>query len=156
MRRRDRERTDRAKMLEIVAECDCCRLGLVDNGEAYIVPMNFGFEDAGSALTLYFHCAAEGRKLDLIGSGADVSFEMDCSHALRAADIACAFSYSYGCVMGRGHAAPVTDRDEKLHALGLIMRHYSGKADWSFDPRALERLTIIRLTVNDWSCKASG
>lgn len=47
-------------MLEIVAECDCCRLGLVDNGKAYIVPMNFGFEDAGSALTLYFHCAAEG------------------------------------------------------------------------------------------------
>ena len=98
MRRRDREITDRAKILEIVAECDCCRLGLVDNGEAYIVPMNFGFEDAGSALTLYFHCAAEGRKLDLIGSGADVSFEMDCSHALRAADIACAFSYSYGLV----------------------------------------------------------
>ena len=81
MRRRDREITDREKMLEIVAECDCCRLGLVDNGEAYIVPMNFGFEDAGSALTLYFHCAAEGRKLDLIGSGADVSFEMDCSSA---------------------------------------------------------------------------
>ena len=67
MRRRDREITDREKMLEIVAECDCCRLGLVDNGEAYIVPMNFGFEDAGSALTLYFHCAAEGRKLDLNG-----------------------------------------------------------------------------------------
>lgn len=155
MRRRDREITDRDKMLEIVAECDCCRLGLIDNGEAYIVPMNFGFEDAGSALTLYFHCAAEGRKLDLIGSGADVSFEMDCGHALRAADIACAFSYSYGCVMGRGHAAPVTDNDEKHHALGLIMRHYSGKTDWSFDPRALERLTIIRLTVSDWSCKAS-
>ena len=135
MRRRDREITDREKMLEIVAECDCCRLGLVDNGEAYIVPMNFGFEDAGSALTLYFHCAAEGRKLDLIGSGADVSFEMDCSHLLRAADIACAFSYSYGCVMGRGHAAPATDNDEKHHAL--------------------ERLTIIRLTVSDWSCKAS-
>ena len=32
MRRRDREITDRDKMLEIVAECDCCRLGLVDNG----------------------------------------------------------------------------------------------------------------------------
>ena len=80
---------------------------------------------------------------------------MDCGHALRAADIACAFSYSYGCVMGRGHAAPVTDNDEKHHALGLIMRHYSGKTDWSFDPRALERLTIIRLTVSDWSCKAS-
>ena len=155
MRRRDREITDRDKMLEIVAECDCCRLGLVDNGEAYIVPMNFGFEDAGGALTLYFHCASEGRKIDWIGSSADVSFEMDCGHALRAADIACAFSYSYGCVMGRGHAAPVTDNDEKHHALGLIMRHYSGKADCSFDPRALERLTIIRLTVSDWSCKAS-
>lgn len=28
MRRRDREITDREKMLEIVAECDCCRLAL--------------------------------------------------------------------------------------------------------------------------------
>ena len=73
MRRRGRESTDREKMLEIVAECDCCRLGLVDNGEAYIVPMNFGFEDAGSALTLYFHCAAEGWKLDLIGSAPPIS-----------------------------------------------------------------------------------
>lgn len=110
MRRRDREITDREKMLEIVAECDCCRLGLVDNGEAYIVPMNFGFEDAGSALTLYFHCAAEGRKLDLIGSGADVSFEMDCSHALRAADIACAFRIRTAASWGA--ATPLLSRTE--------------------------------------------
>ena len=110
MRRRDREITDREKMLEIVAECDCRRLGLVDNGEAYIVPMNFGFEDAGGSAHFIFSLRAEGRKLDLIGSGADVSFEMDCSHALRAADIACAFSYSYGASWGA--ATPLLSRTE--------------------------------------------
>ena len=26
---------------------DCCRLGLVDNNEAYIIPMNFGYDMVG-------------------------------------------------------------------------------------------------------------
>ena len=42
MRRKDREVTDFSRMLEIVQRCDCCRIGLVEDGEAYIVPLNFG------------------------------------------------------------------------------------------------------------------
>lgn len=153
MRRRDREILDRDEMLSIVSECDCCRLGLVDDGEAYIVPMNFGFEDRDGSLTLYFHCASEGRKLGIIGGGTEVSFEMDCGHALSPADSACAYSYEYKCVMGRGHIAPAANDDEKCRALRLIMAHYSGKSDWDFDGRIVSRLTVLKLTVTDWSCK---
>lgn len=38
MRRRDREIKDFSKMLDIMKACDCCRLGFVDEQEAYIVP----------------------------------------------------------------------------------------------------------------------
>ena len=41
MRRKDREVTDFDKMMEILSACDCCRLGLVDENGAYIVPLNF-------------------------------------------------------------------------------------------------------------------
>ena len=68
MRRKDREVTDFSRMLEILYACDCCRLGLVDGGEAYIVPMNFGIAREDGNLVLYFHAAKEGRKIDLLKS----------------------------------------------------------------------------------------
>ena len=43
MRRKDREITDFNKMLDIMEACDCCRIGLADKSEAYIVPLNFGY-----------------------------------------------------------------------------------------------------------------
>lgn len=47
MRRVDREVTDFLKMTDIMKNCECCRLGLVDKNEAYIVPMNFWIEIIG-------------------------------------------------------------------------------------------------------------
>lgn len=35
MRRKDREIADFHKMIEILKECDCCRIGLVDDNGTY-------------------------------------------------------------------------------------------------------------------------
>ena len=43
MRRKDREVTDSQKIREIILSCRCCRLGFYDNGEVYIVPLDFGY-----------------------------------------------------------------------------------------------------------------
>ena len=48
MRRKDREVTDPVKIREIITACNCCRLGFCDKGRAYIVPMDFGFEETRS------------------------------------------------------------------------------------------------------------
>ena len=77
MRRVDREVTDFLKMTDIMKNCECCRLGLVDKNEAYIVPMNFGIEIIGEQVILYFHCANQGRKIELISGQTITSFEMD-------------------------------------------------------------------------------
>ena len=82
MRRKDREVIDFEEVTAVINACECCRLGFVDGNEAYIVPLNFGFEIKNEKFILYFHCAKEGRKIDLIPKQETVSFEMDTNTSL--------------------------------------------------------------------------
>ena len=99
MRRQDREIKDFQRMTDIAASCDCCRLGLMDSQGAYILPMNFGYEEKDGVLMLYFHGACEGKKIGLIREQGVASFEMDASHQLIKGDSPCAFSYAYQSIM---------------------------------------------------------
>ena len=153
MRRKDREVTDFSRMLEILYACDCCRLGLVDGGEAYIVPMNFGIAREDGNLVLYFHAAKEGRKIDLLKKQSVVTFQADTGHRLLASTNAGSFSYVYCSIMGTGSAELLSARSAQIRGLRAIMAHYSDRDDWDFDLPCLDRVYVIRLTVTDWSCK---
>ena len=153
MRRKDREITDYQKILQIVSSCDCCRIGLVDGGEPYIVPLNFGWEDRDGRLVLYFHSAAEGRKIDLIPRQSLAAFEMDTSHRLSPGGTACQFSYLYQCVMGKGRIEILREPAEKIYGLQKIMAHYTDKTDWDFPAATLDRIAVLRLEVCELSCK---
>ena len=153
MRRKDREITDFSKTISIIDACDCCRLGLVDINEAYIVPMNFGYDIIDNQIILYFHCAKEGRKIDLLPCQSVVSFEMDTKHQLTEGKTGCDFSCLYQCVMGTGSLTIVADTEEKIHGLQRMMAHYTGKAQWEFSEKALERTNVLKLSVCTWSCK---
>ena len=59
MRRKDREITDRAEIEAILNEAMVCRIGLADDGEPYVVPVSFGYEDG----SVYIHSAPEGKKI---------------------------------------------------------------------------------------------
>ena len=63
MRRKDREVTDAGKIREAIEASHCCRLGFYDEGEVYIVPMNFGYTEEEEKRIFYFHSAKEGRKV---------------------------------------------------------------------------------------------
>ena len=153
MRRTDREVADLSRMLEILQRCDCCRLGLVDGEEAYIVPMNFGIAQEAEKLVLYFHTATEGRKIDLLKKQTSVSFQADTGHALKPGENAGNFSYYYQCVMGKGTAELLSETEDKIRGFHAIMAHYSPNTDWNFDLPCLDKVYVIKLTVTDWSCK---
>lgn len=153
MRRKDRETTEFSKMLDIVKKCDCCRIGMIDEGIPYIVPLNFGYEEKDGQLILYFHSAKEGRKISLIQQSPTVSFEMDTNHELIAGSQAYQFSYRYQCVMGTGKISILEDPLERIHGLQKLMAHYSEKGSWDFDKKCLEQVLVLKLEVSDWSCK---
>ena len=153
MRRADREIREFDRMLAVADACDCCRLGLLDDAGAYIVPLNFGYEAEGEKLTLYFHGAGQGKKIDLIREQKSASFEMDTRHALVEVETACAYSYRYQSVMGRGRIRLIEEYEEKVHGLQAIMAHYSLDREFAFGEEAVNRTAVIKLEVEAWSCK---
>ena len=153
MRRADREIREFDRMLAVADACDCCRLGLLDDAGAYIVPLNFGYEAEGEKLTLYFHGAGQGKKIDLIREQKSASFEMDTRHALVEGETACAYSYRYQSVMGRGRIRLIEEYEEKVHGLQAMMAHYSRDREFAFGEEAVNRTAVIKLEVEAWSCK---
>ena len=143
MRRADKEIKDRAEIEDIIAKADICRVGLSDNSIPYIVPVNFGFRDN----CVYFHCAREGAKLDIIGRNNNVCVEFDIDHEMRVDDVACEWGFKYRSVIGFGKAYILDDREEKRRALDIIMGHYS---DMSFTYRdnRVDEIYIVKIEID--------
>lgn len=144
MRRKDREITDFNALTDIIDKCDCCRIAINDDTFPYIVPMNFGLSKDNNKITLYFHCANEGKKLDLIRKNPNVSFEMDTKHILVKGETACDYSMDFESVCGTGIAEFV---EEKQFALNQIMNKFTKKDNYSFSQKDLEFVTVFKITA---------
>ena len=147
MRRKDLEVLDKERLVEVLKRCKVCRLGLADE-VPYIVPMNFGYAWNGR-LTLYFHSAPRGRKIDLLKQSPRVSFEMDCDHQLVAGSTACRYSYRYSCLMGVGEARFLEEPEEKLAALKTIMRQVTGTDDYVYDELAVKSVAVFAVDATE-------
>jgi nitroimidazol reductase NimA-like FMN-containing flavoprotein (pyridoxamine 5'-phosphate oxidase superfamily) len=153
MRKANREITDREVLTGIFESCDVCRLGLSDGGMPYVVPMNFGYSYEGDRLTLYFHCAGAGKKLDVIARNPNACFEMDCGHELKPGDSPCNYSMNYRSIIGYGRIEVVTDPAEKIAALTVLMQKYSETGHFHFDEKVLAVTTVLRLDVSEFTGK---
>ena len=154
MRRKDREITNPDAIDQILTGCDCCRLGIATEGAPYVVPLNFGYRREGGVPTFYFHCAKEGRKLELLRRQPRVGFELDTRHQLKEGATACRYSFGYQSVIGVGTVAFVTDEREKREALECILRQYTGRTGWQWEEAALGSVTVLRLHAEELTCKA--
>ena len=153
MRRKDREITDAGEIREILARARVMHLGLYDGEYTYVVPMHCGFTFEDGKLTLYVHCAKEGRKLELLRRDGRVFVEIDTDEALVPGAAACSWGACYASVMGRGRAAIVDDEDEKCRALALLMKTQTGK-EFSFTPARAAAVTVLRVDVESYTAKA--
>ena len=87
MRRKDREVSNTEDIKHIIEKCKVCHLAMVDKGLPYVVPLNFGYIVDGNSLTLFFHSAKTGRKLDIFNENNAVCFEMVCEGKLGYVEI---------------------------------------------------------------------
>ena len=155
MRRSDKEIKDLDEIERIIKSCKVCRVAMTCGGAPYIVPMNFGYEIEDGRLTLYFHSAREGRKIDALRENPEVCFEMDRELGLAPGPSACSYGYRYESVVGWGTAGFVEDFEAKVRALRLLMEHAAGAGDWTFDAAAVEKVSVIAVAVSEYSAKAS-
>jgi len=151
MRKSEREITDRAEIDAIIRGCQVCRLGMTDGAEPYIVPLCFGYDGR----SLYFHCANEGRKLEILERHNRVCFEFDAVESMVAAAEACDWSIRYRSVMGTGTAHVIRDAVAKRQALVLVMAQYASGRAFTFPEASVTRTTVIRVDIAGLTGKQS-
>jgi len=152
MRRTNREVKDQNKIEAIIKKADVCRIALIDGDIPYIVTMNFGYQ-SGNPAYLYFHCANEGRKLDIIEKNNKVCFEMDVDHVLEETKKACGYSMSFKSIVGYGSIAKVKTNEEKIEGLDSIMSQYSDRTGFTYEEKMLEMTTILKLEIEEINAK---
>jgi len=150
MRKAEREIKDQEELEDVIRRAEVCRLAMVDDGEPYIVPMNFGYRDG----YLYFHCAREGRKLDVLRKNSQICFELETDVHLVKGEKACRWSTSYESVIGWGTATISLDEKEVREGLEVLMSHYT-EGPFEFDPRSLSLTSLIKVKVERMTGKRS-
>lgn len=129
-------------------------LGLAANGEVYVVPLNYAYVDG----TILFHCAVEGKKLDLIRANPQVCFEVSnmvgepTPHGPQSCDS------PFRSVICWGTARYIDDLDERIAVLNRFQARYDTD-QVQRTPLGPERATrcgaveikVERMTARFWS-----
>ena len=154
MRRNDREITDRQAIAAFLSAEQILRVAFYDDGDIYIVPVNYGWCEENGRICFYFHGAKAGRKYTLAQQTPKVGFEIDGRYELLPAETGCGHSAKYRSVIGTGTLHIVTDPAEQQKGLACIMEQATGRADWRYDPAVAERTAVFRLDAEALTCKA--
>ena len=154
MRRKDKEIVDIDEKLKIIAKCKVCRLGLSENNYPYIVPLNYGFSFDDGKLTLYFHCAVEGKKIDIIKKNNNGCFEIDCDSKLIEGEKPCNYGYEFKSIIGFGKIIFLDTNDEKINGLNYLMKQQTGKnIKYDFNEKELSNVIVFKMLVDEFTGK---
>ena len=152
MHRKDKEVTDKKIIEEILSKGEICRIAMVDNGEPYLVPVNYGY--FGNAI--YIHSAAEGRKIDILKQNNRVCFEIDYGHEVLKDKLACNWTAKYRSLIGYGTVDIITGDEEKRFGLDQIMAHYGRSENNVYKIQNVKSIVILKINIEEISMKQSG
>ncbi len=152
MRKKEREIKDISEIESVISTSDVCRVAFANGNVPYIVTMNFGYRKGGKSC-LYFHCASEGRKLDMMRNNNYVCFEMDTSHNLYKNEKACDWGMNFSSVVGYGKIFIVENEDERISGLDHIMEHYGGSGINNYNEAVFKKTTILRIDIMEMTGK---
>ncbi|MCL1822095.1 MAG: pyridoxamine 5'-phosphate oxidase family protein [Prolixibacteraceae bacterium] len=153
MRRRDREVVDKNEIIGILEKADACRIAFSADDIPYIVCMNYGFEWKGDFPVLYFHCAHEGKKIEMLKRNNYVCFQLDAAHELHYIPEKVYCTMYYESIVGMGHLEIVSSEDERRKSLDLLMQRYNGEAPAAYPENSMMCTTILRLVTIELTAK---
>ena len=152
MRKANQEITDKAIIEGILQGSKICRIGISDKGFPYVLPFNYGYNDN----QIYIHCALSGKKIDLLRENPNVCFEIEQTSEIIKNDIACKWATIYRSIVGYGKVEILDDFAQKQKGLEIIMAHNGAPDLLEFEPKQVDSVLILRLTIDSLSGKQSS
>ncbi len=152
MRRSEREITETEEIRGILDKCKTCHVAMWDGEEEYIVPLNYGYTLEDGVLTLYFHSAKEGRKMDIWNRRREVCFAISREGMLCTAPSPCGYGYCYSSVIGWGAVEFIENAADKCNALSLLFGHQTGERV-TFSPQQAEAVCVYKIRCTRFTAK---
>ena len=151
MKRINQEITDRKVLEEILSKSEICRIGMVDNGVPYIVPVNYGYKDN----TIYIHSASSGKKIDILKINNKVCFEIEYTVEVVKKELSCDWATKYRSVIGYGTIEIITDSELKKRGLDIIMAQHGKTIGNTYIDTQVEKIVILKLNITHLTGKQS-
>lgn len=152
MTRRELEVTDLIEIKEILDKSKIIHVAMVDEGEPYMVALNYGYTMEDGKLSFYVHGATKGRKIDVMRANPNVFVEIECDVIPFDGDVPCQYGMAYASVMGKGKAVMLETPEEKMEALSILMKTQTGK-DFTFNEKLVSIVSVIRIDIEEYTAK---
>ncbi|MBZ0302665.1 MAG: pyridoxamine 5'-phosphate oxidase family protein [Anaerolineae bacterium] len=156
IRRQDRAVEDEAWIVQFLTSAAVGTLASAYEGQPFINSNLFVYHPARRCI--YLHTAHAGRTRANIEANPRVCFSVMAMGRLLPADEALEFSVEYESVVVFGQAVIVTDADEALCGLQLLLDKYAPHLQPGVDYRPpvseeLDRTAVYRIDIDTWTGK---
>lgn len=121
MRRADKEINSVRILRKILKSASYVTVAMCKDGEPYLVSLSHGYDETQNCV--YFHCAAEGKKLDFLKANNRIWGQalLDYGYVQSKCD------HSYASVHFKGRVTFIEDSYEKLHAIQTMINQLDKK-----------------------------
>lgn len=154
IRRKDKAITDISEMREILRTAQYVTLAMCSNDEPYLVSLSHGYDEERNCI--YFHCAKEGKKIDILKANNLVWGQAIVDHGY----VQGACDHLYATTQFRGRVTFVEDIEDKEHALRAMIKSLDDNPEEIIEkqltPESIQRVTIGRIDIDYLSGKKAS
>jgi len=154
IRRKDKAITDIREMRKILRTAQYVTLAMCSNDEPYLVSLSHAYDEERNCI--YFHCAKEGKKIDILKANNLVWGQAIADHGY----VQGACDHLYATTQFRGRVTFVEDIEDKEHALRVMIESLDDNAEEIIEkqltPESIQRVTIGRVDIDYLSGKKAS
>ena len=154
IRRKEKEITEKEEMLTILESSKYITDAMCLENEPYLVTLSHGYDRKKNCI--YFHCAQEGKKIDILESNNIVWGQamLDKGYAYGKCD------HLYATMQFKGKVVFVKEFAEKKQALEVMVRGLERNPELviseQFKDKSIEKVTIGRIDIDYMSGKKAS
>ncbi|UCC93900.1 MAG: pyridoxamine 5'-phosphate oxidase family protein [Thermoplasmata archaeon] len=154
MRKKDQEITDEDELRATLREAHFVTMAMCMEDEPYLVTISHGYDTERNAI--YFHCAHEGKKIDILSANPVVWGEAVLDTGYDGPEC----HQEYVTTQFKGRVSFPEEEGEKRHGLTVLLEQFGADVDKFFakddTPEAVRKVNIGRVDIEYMSGKRSG